>query len=145
MRGNADKSEEEGFLRAIPVSPEDTTLRLVYIVESNMNVRVRIQFDSPESDDWAAMRSIARSLTNRPDSIRVFADDENSRWLVAEFAMPTEAQYAAVPKIDSAIRLRAWRRQDSTIFFPMSEAERERAERKAERRRARRRNTQAEA
>jgi hypothetical protein len=102
-----------------------------------MNVRVRIRFESAGPDELASMRSLARDLTNSPDHVRVFAD-ETPGWLVAEFSMPTEAQYAAVPKIDRAIRFWAGDRLDSTIAFPKSEAERARARRKAERRRSRR-------
>lgn len=103
-----------------------------------MNVRVRIQFESPGEEEQSSMRSLARSLTNHPASVCVSAD-ETPGWLIAEFTMPTEPQYAAVPKIDRAIRFWAWKRLDSRIGFPMSEAERARADRKAERRRARRR------
>ena len=103
-----------------------------------MNVCVRIRFESTGPDELASMRSLARDLTNSPDHIRVFAD-ETPGWLVAEFTMPTEAQYAALPKIEAAIRFWAWERLDSTIAFPMSAEERARADRKAAQRRARRR------
>jgi hypothetical protein len=103
-----------------------------------MNVCVRIKFASPGPDELASMRSLARELTDCREEVRVFADEEPG-WLVAEFTMPTEAQYAAVPKIDRAIRFRANNRTDSTIAFPRSEAEQARAARKAERRRKRRR------
>jgi hypothetical protein len=103
-----------------------------------MNVRVRIRFESPGEDEVASMRSMARDLTDSPGQVRVFADAE-PQWLVAEFTMPTEAQYAALPKIERAIRLWAWRRLDSRIGFPMSEVKRARADRKAAQRRARRR------
>jgi hypothetical protein len=85
------------------------------------------------------MWSLARSLTNQPASVRVSADEPG--WLVAEFTIPTEPQYAALPKIERAIRFWAWDRRDSRIGFPMSEAERARADRKAEQRQARRRRT----
>ena len=101
-----------------------------------MNVYVRIRFRSPGVEDWAAMRSLALGLTNDTGGVRVFADT-NPDWLVVEFTMPTEAQYAAVPKIDGAIRFWADHRQDSVIGFPKSEAEQARADRKAERRRTR--------
>jgi hypothetical protein len=102
-----------------------------------MDVLVRIKFDSPSEQDWDAMRSLARGLTDNSNSVRVSAGAEPG-WLVAEFNMPTEAQYLAVDKIDRAIRWRAGHRLDSTIGFPKSSAQRERARRKAERRRARR-------
>lgn len=104
-----------------------------------MNVRVRIQFASPGEEELSAMRSLARSLTNNPASVRVGADEPG--WLVAEFTMPTEPQYAALPKIEREIRLCVWDRRDVRIGFPMSEAERARADRKAEQRRLRRRRT----
>ena len=105
-----------------------------------MNVCVRIQFKSPGDAELDSMRSLAQRLTDSPESVRVFADTTPG-WLVAEFTMPTEAQYAAVPKIDSAIRFWADDRMDSTIGFPRSEAEQARADCKAEKRRTRRRAT----
>jgi hypothetical protein len=103
-----------------------------------MNVRVEIMFESPGEDELARMRSLACGLTDRPDSVRVFAG-EKPRWLVAEFTMPTEAQYKAVSKIDWAMRSHAGDRWDSTIRFPKTAAEQARADRKNVRRRARRR------
>jgi hypothetical protein len=103
-----------------------------------MNVCVRIRFASPGQEQLAAMRTLAVRLTDSPESVRVFAE-EAPGWLVAEFTMPTEAQYKAVPKIDAAIRFWADDRTDLTISFPLSAAERAQADRKAERRRARRR------
>ena len=100
-----------------------------------MNVRVRILFKPPTEEDWQAMRSLAAGLTNNPKSVRVSAD-ETPGWLVAEFTMPTEAQYKALPKIERAIRLDAWNRWDSTFSFPYTEAERAHADRKAARRKA---------
>ena len=104
-----------------------------------MNVRLEIEFESPSDDDTAALRSLARGLTNDEDSLRVFAAVRAPSWLVAEFTMPTEAQYKAVEKIDRAIRWSVSNRQDSIISFPKSEEERERDRRKADRRRAARR------
>ena len=103
-----------------------------------MNVRLRILFNPPAEEDWAAMRALAKSLTNEPDAVRVFAD-EKTNWLIAEFTMPTEAQYKAEPKISMAIRLHAWNREDLTFGFPFTEAERARADRKAAQCKARRR------
>jgi hypothetical protein len=103
-----------------------------------MNVCVRIKYSSPGPNELASMQSLARELTDCREGVRVFADQAPG-WLVAEFTMPTEAQYAAVSKIDRAIRFRAGNRTDSVIEFPKSEAERARAARKAERRRGRRR------
>jgi hypothetical protein len=104
-----------------------------------MQVRVRIEFKPPTEEDWEAMRSLAQSLTNDRDGARVFADPEQADWLVAEFTMPTEAQYQVLPRIERAIRLDVWNRWDSTIAFPYTAAERERADRRAARRKARRR------
>ena len=105
-----------------------------------MDVRVRIQFKHPTEDDWGSMRSLANSLTEEPNSVKVSAD-ENPEWLVVEFTMPTEAQYRALPKIERAIRLHAENRWDSTFNFPLTEAERARNKRKTERRKSRRRGT----
>ena len=104
-----------------------------------MIVIVRLQFESPGETDWNAVRSLAHGLTNRPKSVRVFADDKQPQWLMAEFNMLSEPQGTAVETIYSAIRFGVWQRQDTTIEFPISEAARARAKRKAERRRARRR------
>jgi hypothetical protein len=106
-----------------------------------MQVRVRIQFKPLTEEDWAAIRSLANSLTDNRDGVRVFADGEQPDWLVAEFRMPTEAQYKALPKIERAIKFYAWNRWDSRFAFPSTAAERERADRKAARRKARRRKT----
>jgi hypothetical protein len=102
-----------------------------------MNVRVHILFESPSDSDRASLLSLGRSLTNDRQSVVV--REEATNWLIVEFTMQTEAQYKAVPKIDSAIRFYAWNRMDSIIAFPKSAAEQERNRRKAERRRARRR------
>lgn len=107
-----------------------------------MNVRLRIQFKPPTEEDWSAMRSLANSLTNNRDGVRVSVDPAEPEWLVAEFTMPTEAQYKALPKIERAIKFYAWNRQDVRFSFPDTEAERARADRKAARRKARRRTTQ---
>ncbi len=103
-----------------------------------MRVEVHVQFDSPNENDWADMQSLGRCVTNDPQSVRVSAIEGRPGWLVVEFIMPTEAQYKAVDKIDSALRIYGGNRLDSAIGFPKSEAELARAERKAERRRQRR-------
>jgi len=79
---------------------------------------------------------LGRSVTSDARSVRVFALDERPGWLAVEFAMPTEAQYLAVGRIDRALRVYGGNRLDSTIGFPKSEADRARAKRKAQRRRA---------
>ncbi|MBI3407931.1 MAG: hypothetical protein HY040_06190 [Planctomycetes bacterium] len=104
-----------------------------------MNVCVRIQFTSPTKEDWQAMRSLAARLTGNRESVRVSAD-QTPGWLVAEFSMPTEAQYKALPRIERAIKFCVSNRWDSTISFPYTESERVRADRRATRRKALRRN-----
>ncbi len=74
------------------------------------------------------MKSLAGDLTNNAASVQVVAG-ETPDCLVAEFTMPTEAQYIAVEKVDSAIRFWASNGRDPTIAFPKSEAERRRAKR----------------
>jgi hypothetical protein len=105
-----------------------------------MNVRVRIQFDEPAESDWQAMWSLANSLTNNKDSVRVVADANEEDWLVVEFTMPTQAQGKAVDVIDRALRFADVARIDSTMSFPKTQAERARAQRKNERRKAQRRD-----
>ncbi len=102
-----------------------------------MNVRVRILFKPPTEEDWQAMRSLAASLTNDRKSVRVAAD-ATPGWLIAEFKMPTEVQYQALPRIERAIKFHADNRCDSTFGFPYTEEERARADRKAAWRKARR-------
>jgi hypothetical protein len=106
-----------------------------------MNVRLCILFKPPTEQDWQAMGSIAKGLSKEPESIRVYPEADPN-WLVVEFTMPTEPQYKAEPKIMQAVRLSAWNRHDLTFGFPMTEAERIRADRKLtrakERRKARR-------
>ena len=104
-----------------------------------MNVRLQILFESPSKEDTAALRSVARELTNDRKSMRVVAAEDARGWLVAEFTMPTEAQYRAVDKIDHSLRMSLENRLGSKISFPKSAEERQRARRKAERRRAARR------
>jgi hypothetical protein len=100
-----------------------------------MNVRLRIQFKPPTEEDWQGMRSLANSLTNDQDGVRISVDPEEPDWLVAEFTMPTEAQYRALPKIEWAIKFHAWNRRDCRFSFPYTEAERARAARRKARRR----------
>jgi len=100
-----------------------------------MNVHVEILFDSPTEQDWEDMRSLARSLTNDRDSIRVHAGKEPC-WLVAQFTMPTETQDKAVGKIDGAIRFEEINFQHGRIRCPRTAAQEARAKRKNERRKA---------
>jgi hypothetical protein len=103
-----------------------------------MQVQVLVQFKRLAETDWEEMRALAKSLTNEPESVHVSAGSEPD-WLVVEFTMPTEPQYKALPKIESAIKCyyaSTWR--DVRFGFPSTRAERDRAERKAARRKARR-------
>lgn len=102
-----------------------------------MNVRIQILFKPLTEADWNAMRSLANRLTNDRQSVRVSAGT-NPGWLIAEFTMPTEAQYKAEPKVYAAIRLYAGNRHDVTYGFPYTEAQRARADRQAAQRKARR-------
>ena len=104
-----------------------------------MNVMVRIRFDEPKEEDWQSMRSLARRLTSDRDTVRVYADEEHANWLVAEFTVPTEAQYKAVERIDRVLRFEVENRLDSVIGFPRSAAQEAGARRRNERRKARRR------
>jgi hypothetical protein len=103
-----------------------------------MNVRVEIDFVSPGQAERSAMKSLAKSLTSNSASVQIIAGEAAS-CLAAEFTMPTEPQHAAVEKIYSAIQFWPSNRTDSAIYFPKSQAEREREAHKAERRRAKRR------
>ena len=78
---------------------------------------------------------LGRVLTNNRGSVRVFALEDRTNWLRAEFTMPTEAQYKAVAKIDGAIRFALWNRLDSIIRFPKPEQERRESRSKTNRRR----------
>lgn len=106
-----------------------------------MDVQVEILFDPPDEEARAAMEMLGRHLTSDPRGVRVFASDEGPNWLAVAFAMPTEAHYTAVEKVERAVRLFAWKRLDTMICFPRFEAERARAQRKTERRRAKRRGS----
>lgn len=95
-----------------------------------MNVQLRMMFKPITEIDWRAMNEVAKSLTKEPAKIRVFADVEPG-WLIAEFTMPTEAQYKAVDKVSWAIRVNRARYSDLIIRFPLTAAQRARADRKA--------------
>jgi hypothetical protein len=86
------------------------------------------------------MRSVARQVSDHPELVRVFPRDGDPRWLVAEFTMPTGPQNQAVGRIDYYLRFELGDREDSTISFPLSDAQRARNKRKTERRRLRRRS-----
>ena len=102
-----------------------------------MNVRLEIKLEAPTAEDEAALASVARALANDPQSVRVLPRGDNAHWLVAEFTMPTEAQYKAVDKIDSAIRFSLWNRLDSTISFPKPDQEERKGRNKTGRQRVR--------
>ena len=103
-----------------------------------MNVRLEIMFESLTEENEASLRRVAFGLTNDPQSVRVVPREGDPQWLIAEFTMPTEAQYKAVDKIDGKVRFSLWNRMDSIIAFPKSEQEHRRAQRIAAQRRARR-------
>ena len=83
-----------------------------------MKVRLEIQFESPTAEDEASLRRLALGLTTDLESVRVVVCEDQPDWFVAEFTMPTEAQYKAVDTIDARIRVSLWNRMDSTICFP---------------------------
>lgn len=83
-----------------------------------MEVRIEAAFDNPTSEDQSNLRAMALSLTNAPTSVHMSTRQNDSRWLVAELTMTTEAQYRAVERIDRAIRLSLGNRLDSLVAFP---------------------------
>ncbi|MGO9113489.1 MAG: hypothetical protein ACLP9L_30020 [Thermoguttaceae bacterium] len=83
-----------------------------------MKVEIHCLFESPGADDWASMESLARSLTDDLESVRVFAIDGRPGWLAVEFGMATQPQYQAVAAIDRNLRFYVGNRMDSTIGFP---------------------------
>lgn len=97
-----------------------------------MKVRLEIQFESPTAADEASLRRLALGLTNDPDSVRVVACEDQPDWFVAEFTMPTEAQYKAVDTIDARIRISLWNRMDSIICFPKTATQPRRPRRKSQ-------------
>ena len=97
-----------------------------------MKVRLEIQFESPTAADEASLRRLALGLTNDPDSVRVVACEDQPDWFVAEFTMPTEAQYKAVDTIDAKIRFSLWNRMDSIICFPKTATQPRRPRRKSQ-------------
>lgn len=58
------------------------------------------------------------------------AREDKPDWLVAEFTMPTEAQYKVVDMIDARIRFSLWNRMDSIICFPKDTTKPRRSRRK---------------
>lgn len=83
-----------------------------------MQVRIEAMFGDTDARHENNVRSVALGLTNDRASVRVFAREDDPRWLVAEFTMPTEAQYRAVDRIDRSIRYSLGEREDSVICFP---------------------------
>ena len=75
-------------------------------------------FGDRSAGHQADLRSVALGLTNDRASVRVFAREDDPRWLVAQWTMPTQAQYLAVAQIDRSIRFSLWEREDSVIYFP---------------------------
>jgi hypothetical protein len=83
-----------------------------------MQVCIEVMFGDTDSRHEADVRSVALGLTNDRASVRVFPQEGDPRWLVAEFTMATEAQYRAVQRIDRSMRFSLWEREDSVIRFP---------------------------
>ena len=79
---------------------------------------MEVLFGAPTAEDNANLCAVALRLTNDRESVRVFAREDSPYRLVAEFTMPTEAQYKAVDRIDHAIRFSLGNRLDSIISFP---------------------------
>ncbi len=101
-----------------------------------MHVRVEIQFASPDTGDWEAVRKLGSVLTTRPEEVQVTASDQPG-WLIVDFAMRTDAQIRAVDRIDRIIRMHLGNRLESIIRFPPTEAQRLRNKRKSARRKLR--------
>jgi len=103
-----------------------------------MKVCVCVLFESPTEDDRLEMYAFGKKLTKDSESVRVFAGAEPG-WLVVEFTMKNEPQNKAVDRIDALLRIELENRLDTTIQFPRTQAEIDRARREAEKRRAKRR------
>ena len=69
-----------------------------------MQVRLEVLFDNPTAEDAAAMRSLARGLTDHPESVRVVPKQRDPNCQIAEFSIPTQPQDRAVRAIDGSIR-----------------------------------------
>jgi hypothetical protein len=75
-------------------------------------------FDDPTEQDIEGLRDAARELTNDRQSVRVSPKPGAPRWLVGEFTMPSQPQYAAVARIDRCVAFQNLNRIDSAIGFP---------------------------
>ncbi|NLS94479.1 MAG: hypothetical protein GXX96_20165 [Planctomycetaceae bacterium] len=83
-----------------------------------MNVHLAVMFDEPTTQDAEELRAAARALTDDRRSVRVSSEPERPQWLVAEFTMASQPQYAAVNRIDRCWEFRNLNRIDSAISFP---------------------------
>ncbi len=83
-----------------------------------MEVRLAVMFHEPTQQDAEELRAAALALTNDRGNVRVFSEPDAPQWLVAEFTMPKQPQYAAVDRIDRCWEFRSLNRIDSTILFP---------------------------
>ncbi len=104
-----------------------------------MKAIIEIQFEQLSPEHHEELASLARSLTDDTDTVRVQAKPGTDDWLSVEFTMPRMNQLAAVGLIDQALRYSIEDRINSVIGFPRSEAEEARARRKNERRKELRR------
>jgi len=103
-----------------------------------MNARLHVLFRSITAADWETMRRVANRVTIDRKSVRVY-EDEKPNWLVVDFTMATQPQYAAVDAIDRVLKFDDGNGLDTAIQFPRSEAEEARATRKNEKRKTIRR------
>ena len=83
-----------------------------------MKVHLAVMFDEPTQQDCEELRAAARALTDDRGSVRVFSEPDAPQWLVAEFTMAGQPQYAAVNRIDRCWEFRNLNRIDSAISFP---------------------------
>lgn len=103
-----------------------------------MNVRLHMLFGPIQEGDWESLRTMANRLTIDRKSVRVSLG-EKPNWLVVDFTMATQPQYAAVDTIDEALTFDYGNGLDTVICFPKTEAEAARAKRKNDKQKAKRR------
>lgn len=90
-----------------------------------MNVELTVQFEEPTEETLVELRTVVQSLSDDPERIRVYADQEqkgdgleDAGWLIAEFSMATLPEEEAVDRIAKALDSSLADRLDSTISFP---------------------------
>ena len=103
-----------------------------------MNVRLHMLFRPIKEPDWETLRTVANRLTIDRKSVRLSLD-EKPNWLVVDFTMAMQPQYAAVDTIDEALTFDCGNGLDTVIWFPKTEAEAARAKRKNDKQKAKRR------